>query len=81
MVKYKITDTSASTGEIARQKGETAYYIVGAGENREAFYIRTGRHTMTQDDILNGRLICDTGVATVRPGDFIVLRITREMER
>lgn len=33
---------------------------------------------MTQEDILNGRLICETGVATVRPGDFIVLRITQE---
>ncbi len=29
---------------------------------------------MTQDDILNGRLICEIGIAVVRPAEFIVLR-------
>ena len=32
---------------------------------------------MTQDDILNGRLICKIGVAPVRPAEFVVFRITQ----
>jgi phage tail sheath protein FI len=46
-----------------------------------AFYVRCGRDTMTQADIDNGRLICEIGVAPVRPAEFIVLRFgwrTRE---
>jgi phage tail sheath protein FI len=34
---------------------------------QEAFFIKCDRSTMTQDDILNGRLICEVGVATIRP--------------
>ncbi len=32
----------------------------------EAFFVKCDRTTMTQDDILNGRLICEIGVAPVR---------------
>lgn len=46
----------------------------------EAFFINVGRSTMTQDDILNGRLICVIGVAPVRPGEFIIFRITQKAE-
>lgn len=46
----------------------------------EAFYISIGRTTMTEDDILNGRLICEIGVAPVRPAEFVVFRITQKME-
>lgn len=46
----------------------------------EAFFINIGASTMTQDDILNGRLICVIGVAPVRPAEFIVFRITQKME-
>lgn len=41
----------------------------------EAFRIACDRSTMTQDDILNGRLICEIGVAPVRPAEFVVFRI------
>jgi phage tail sheath protein FI len=41
----------------------------------EAFQIACGRNTMTQDDILNGRLICEIGVAPVRPAEFVIFRI------
>jgi phage tail sheath protein FI len=30
---------------------------------------------MTSDDILNGRLICEIGVAIVRPAEFVIFRI------
>ena len=43
--------------------------------DQEAFFVRCDRTTMTQDDILNGRLICEIGVALVRPAEFVVFRI------
>lgn len=43
----------------------------------EAYYVEVGRTTMTQDDILNGRLICEIGVAPVRPAEFVIFRITQ----
>lgn len=46
----------------------------------EAFFINIGKSTMTQDDILNGRLICVIGVAPVRPAEFVIFRITQKME-
>jgi phage tail sheath protein FI len=30
---------------------------------------------MTADDVLNGRLICQIGVAIVRPAEFVIFRI------
>lgn len=50
----------------------------------EAFFITCDRSTMTQDDILNGRLICEIGIAPVRPAEFVIFRIfqkTAEAER
>jgi len=46
----------------------------------EAFFINIGKSTMTEDDILNGRLICVIGIAPVRPAEFVVFRITQKME-
>lgn len=50
--------------------------LVGASEN-EAFYVNIGRDTMTQQDILNGRMICVIGVAPSRPAEFVIFRITQ----
>lgn len=41
----------------------------------EAFFVVCNRSVMTQDDILNGRLICEIGIAPVRPAEFVVFRI------
>lgn len=41
----------------------------------EAFTIACDRTTMTQDDILNGRLICQIGIAPVRPAEFVIFQI------
>ena len=43
----------------------------------EAFYVKCDRSTMTQDDIDNGRLICEIGVAPVKPAEFVVFRISQ----
>jgi hypothetical protein len=40
-----------------------------------AYFVRCDRTTMTQNDIDNGRLICEIGVAPVRPAEFVIFRI------
>lgn len=46
------------------------------GQKKEhAFYIRCGLDTMTQDDIDNGRLIMEIGIAPVKPAEFVIIRI------
>jgi phage tail sheath protein FI len=44
-------------------------------EKADAFYIRCGTSTMTQDDIDNGRLVMEIGIAPVKPAEFVIIRI------
>lgn len=46
----------------------------------EAFYVKCDRTTMTQNDIDNGRLICEIGIAPVKPAEFVVFRISQWTE-
>ena len=49
----------------------------------EAFFVRCDEKTMTQDDIDQGRLICEIGIAPSRPAEFVIFRIqqkTRELQ-
>ncbi len=46
----------------------------------EAFFVRCGEETMTQDDIDNGRLIVEIGIAPVKPAEFVVFRISQDTE-
>ncbi len=48
--------------------------LAGA-EPKEAFFVRCDRSTMTQTDIDQGRLICEVGVAPLRPAEFVIFRI------
>ena len=53
-------------------------------KEEEAFFITCDETTMTRDDILNGRLICEIGIAPVRPAEFVIFRIfqnTAEAQR
>lgn len=52
--------------------------LVGASP-REALFVRCDRTTMTQDDIDNGRLICEVGVAPLRPAEFVLFRIEQRI--
>jgi Bacteriophage tail sheath protein len=46
-----------------------------------AFYVKCGLgQTMTAQDILEGRLIVEIGLAAVRPAEFIILRFTHKMQ-
>lgn len=47
----------------------------------DAFYVRVGLGTtMTAQDILEGRMIVEIGMAAVRPAEFIVLRFSHKMQ-
>jgi phage tail sheath protein FI len=48
--------------------------LMGATKE-EAFYVKVGLTTMTQDDIDNGRLIMEIGIAPVKPAEFVIIRI------
>ncbi len=41
----------------------------------DAFFVRCDSSTMTQDDIDDGRLIAQIGVAPVQPAEFVIIRI------
>jgi hypothetical protein len=45
-----------------------------------AFYVKCDRSTMTQNDIDNGRLICEIGIAPVKPAEFVIFRIQQWTE-
>ncbi len=47
----------------------------------QAFYVRVGLgQTMTPQDVLNGLMIVEVGMAVVRPAEFIVLRFSHLMQ-
>jgi uncharacterized protein len=47
----------------------------------DAFFVRVGLgSTMTVQDILEGRMIVEIGMAVVRPAEFIVLRFSHKMQ-
>jgi phage tail sheath protein FI len=52
--------------------------ILQGASPAEAFYVNIGRSTMTQDDIDNGRLICEIGIAPLKPAEFVIFRITQK---
>lgn len=56
-------------GALAGAKPEQAFYVnVGLGE------------TMTAQDILEGRMIVEIGMAAVRPAEFIILRFFHKLQ-
>lgn len=53
--------------------------LAGAKPN-EAFFVRCGlSQTMTAQDVLEGRLMVEVGLAAVRPAEFIILRFSHTM--
>ena len=49
--------------------------LIGSTED-QAFFATCDRTTMTDDDIANGRLVCNVGIAPVRPAEFVIIRIS-----
>lgn len=55
--------------------------LVGATPE-QAFFVRVGLgETMTEDDILNGRLVVAVGLAASRPAEFIELRFSHQLQQ
>ena len=51
--------------------------MLTGGSPAEAFFVDIGTSTMTNDDIMAGRLICNIGIAPSRPAEFVIFRITQ----
>ena len=49
--------------------------------SREAYYVKCGNETMTQDDIASGRMNCLVGFAPLKPAEFVVIRIQQSLEQ
>ena len=48
---------------------------------KDAFFVRCGLgKTMTAQDILEGRMIVEIGMAVVRPAEFIILKFSHKMQ-
>ena len=48
---------------------------------KDAFFVKVGlNETMTADDILNGKLIIEIGMAAVRPAEFIILKFSHKLQ-
>lgn len=47
----------------------------------DAFFVRCDRTTMTQSDIDNGRLIAEVGVAILKPAEFRIIRIKKNLSQ
>ncbi|WP_293387575.1 phage tail sheath subtilisin-like domain-containing protein [Nevskia sp.] len=44
----------------------------------EAYFVRCDRSTMTQNDLDNGRMVCQIGVAATRPAEFVIFRVSQK---
>jgi|MucameStandDraft_1065616.scaffolds.fasta_scaffold02637_5 hypothetical protein len=50
--------------------------LAGASPS-EGYFVEIGNTTMTRDDIMNGRLICNIGIAPTRPAEFVIFRVSQ----
>jgi hypothetical protein len=49
---------------------------------QDAFFVKVGLDvTITRDDLLNGIMNVEIGLAVVRPAEFIVLRFSQKMQQ
>jgi hypothetical protein len=51
--------------------------MLAGGSAGEAYFVEIGPSTMSRDDIMNGRLICNIGIAPSRPAEFVIFRVTQ----
>ncbi len=42
-----------------------------------SYFVEIGPSTMSRDDIQNGKLICNIGIAPSRPAEFVIFRVTQ----
>ena len=51
--------------------------MLAGASPEESYFVEIGASTMTTDDIKNGRLICNVGIAPSRPAEFVIFRVTQ----
>ena len=51
--------------------------MLAGNTSSESYFVEIGPSTMTKDDIMNGRLICNIGIAPSRPAEFVIFRVTQ----
>ena len=51
--------------------------MLGGDSPATSYFVEIGPSTMTRDDIMNGRLICNIGIAPSRPAEFVIFRVTQ----
>jgi phage tail sheath protein FI len=68
-VRWSVSLFLESQWRIGALQGATA---------GEAFFVACDRSTMTQDDIDNGRLIVQVGIAPVKPAEFVIFRVQQK---
>jgi len=51
--------------------------MLAGSSPQEAYFVEIGPATMSRDDIMNGRLICNIGIAPSRPAEFVIFRVTQ----
>ncbi len=68
-IRQSVTGFLTSQWRIGALQGVTA---------AQAFYVACDRSTMSQDDIDNGRLIVEIGIAPVKPAEFVIFRIQQK---
>ena len=51
--------------------------MLAGGSAAESYFVEIGPSTMSRDDIMNGRLICNVGIAPSRPAEFVIFRVTQ----
>ncbi|MCR5486525.1 MAG: phage tail sheath subtilisin-like domain-containing protein [Lachnospiraceae bacterium] len=51
--------------------------MLGGDSPASSYFVEIGPSTMTRDDIMNGRLICNIGIAPSRPAEFVIFRVTQ----
>lgn len=55
---------------------------LASNKAEEAYFVRVGKGiTMTQDEINQGQMIIQVGMAAVRPAEFIILKFTQDMSQ
>lgn len=55
---------------------------LAGNKTEEAYFVRVGKGiTMTQDEINQGQMIIQVGMAAVRPAEFIILKFTQDMSQ
>ncbi len=73
-------NSDALWGRVVTSASDFLYSEFKAGhlmgtKPEQAYYVNCDRSTMTLNDIQNGRLICQIGVAPIEPAEFVIFRI------